>query len=395
MAIGIPRQKTGVDSPPFTLQYPDKKSREQVLEGKTIPLLKIHQGLDQKRLYFGDNLDILRCLLQDESIKGQVKLIYIDPPFATQSEFVSRKQRQAYSDNLTGSQFIDFLRDRLILLHEILSDQGSLYLHLDEKMIFAAKIILDEIFGATNYRNLIIRQKCNPKNYTRKAYGKTADLILFYTKTEQYIWNPPVEKLSEKSLKEYQYIEPETGRRFMKVPLHAPGTRNGETGKPYPGVGVQDIWLDFRDAHNQNIKITGYPTEKNPDLLRRIVAASSNPGDLVLDCFAGSGTTLAVADELQRNWIGVDNSPEAFATIIERFHRGLKPMGDYSQHRRKWEEQYVQRSLFDLMGNEGLKEDEINIPESIVTDFSVYIARDRLAEIRHIIAPWLGHIPID
>lgn len=443
MAIGIPKQKTGVDSPPLTLQYPDKKSRQQVLEGKTIPLLKIHQGMDQKRLYFGDNLDILRCLLKDESIKGQVKLIYIDPPFATQSEFFSRKQRQAYSDTLTGSQFIDFLRDRLILLHEILSDQGSLYLHLDEKMIFAAKIILDEIFGAPNYRNLIIRQKCNPKNYTRKAYGKTADFILFYTKTDRYIWNPPVEKLSEKSLKEYQYIEPETGRRFMKVPLHAPGTRNGETGKPWrgilpppgkhwqyppakldemdakgeifwskngnprrkvyldqhPGVGVQDIWLDFRDAHNQNIKITGYPTEKNPDLLRRIVAASSNPGDLVLDCFAGSGTTLAVADELQRNWIGVDNSPEAFATILERFHRGLKPMGDYSEHRRQWEERYIQRSLFELMINEGLNEgfnaeDETNIPESIVTDFSVFTHRDRIAEIRQIIDPWLGHTPV-
>jgi len=215
----------------------------------------------------------------------------------------------------------------------------------------------------------------------------------------------------------------------MKVPLHAPGTRNGETGKPWrgilpppgkhwqyppakldemdakgeifwskngnprrkvyldqhPGLGVQDIWLDFRDAHNQNIKITGYPTEKNPDLLRRIVAASSNPGDLVLDCFAGSGTTLAVADELQRNWIGVDSSPEALATILERFHRGLKPMGDYSEHRRQWEDQYIQRSLFELMSNEGVNEDETNIPESIVTDFSVFTHRDRIAEIRQII----------
>ncbi len=86
--------------------------------------------------------------------------------------------------------------------------------------------------------------------------------------------------------------------------------------------------MDFRDAHNQNIRITGYPTEKNPDLLHRIIGASSNPGDLVLDCFAGSGTTLAVANEMQRNWIGVDSSPEALKTILARFENGLSPMGD-------------------------------------------------------------------
>jgi adenine-specific DNA-methyltransferase len=217
-------------------------------------------------------------------------------------------------------------------------------------MIFRMKLVMDEIFGSANYRNLIVRKKCNPKNYTRKAYGNVADFILFYTKGEKYVWNRPMEALSKQSLMEYQYVEPETGRRFMKVPVHAPGKRNGASGGPWrgkmpppgkhwqytpetldemdargeifwssndnprrkvyldqhPGVGVQDIWLDFKDAHNQNIKITGYPTEKNPDLIRRIVRASSNPGDIVLDCYAGSGTTLDVANELQRHWIGLE-----------------------------------------------------------------------------------------
>ena len=233
------------------------------------------------------------------------------------------------------------------------------------------KLVMDEVFGAVNYRNMIVRQKCNPKNYTKKAYGNVADFILFYTKTEKYTWNRPVEPLTEQSTKEYRYLEPETGRRFMKVPIHAPGKRYGATGglwrgklpppgkhwqytpetldemdargeigwskngnpmrkiylDEHPGVDIQDIWLEFRDAHNQNIKITGYPTEKNPDILRRIIQASSNPGDIVLDCYAGSGTTLAVADELQRRWIGVDRSPEAISTILERFERGLFPMG--------------------------------------------------------------------
>jgi adenine-specific DNA-methyltransferase len=94
-------------------------------------------------------------------------------------------------------------------------------------------------------------------------------------------------------------------------------------------VGIQDIWLDLRDAHNQNIRITGYPTEKPPELLRRIIQASSNSGDIVLDCFSGSGTTLAEADNLGRSWIGVDNSSEAICTTLRRFAEGIQPMGDF------------------------------------------------------------------
>jgi adenine-specific DNA-methyltransferase len=99
------------------------------------------------------------------------------------------------------------------------------------------------------------------------------------------------------------------------------------------GVPVQDLWLEFRDAHNQNIRITGYPTEKNPELLARIIEASSNPGDLVLDCFSGSGTTLAVASGLGRTWVGIDNSVEAIATTLKRFARGTEPMGDFVSQR--------------------------------------------------------------
>ncbi len=95
------------------------------------------------------------------------------------------------------------------------------------------------------------------------------------------------------------------------------------------GVPIQDIWLDCRDAHNQNIRVTGYPTEKNPDLLRRIIKASSDVGDLVLDAFVGSGTTIDAASELQRAWIGIDNSPEAIVTTLRRLSHGTKVMGDF------------------------------------------------------------------
>jgi len=97
----------------------------------------------------------------------------------------------------------------------------------------------------------------------------------------------------------------------------------------HSGIPIQNIWLDYKDAHNQNIHITGYPTEKNLDMLKLIIGASSNESDLVLDCFAGSGTTLVAADSLGRNWIGIDNSVQAIKSIVERFQTGTKPMGDY------------------------------------------------------------------
>jgi adenine-specific DNA-methyltransferase len=292
--------------------------------------------------------------------------------------FQSRNQNDAYTDTLSGSVYIEFLRKRLLLLRELLAANGSIYVHLDENTAFEAKILMDEIFGRGNFRNWIVRRKCNRKNYTRKTYGNIADYLLFYTKSDDYVWNRPLESWSDEAARrEYSYVEKETGRRYKKVPIHAPGARNGATGTawrgmlPPPGkhwqylplkldefdvrgeivwsatgnprrkiyldqsVGVpyQDIWLDFLDAHNQNIAITGYPTEKNPNLLATIVKASSNEGDLVLDCFAGSGTTLAIADANRRRWIGMDNSAEAIATTLRRFLKGVEPMGDFVTER--------------------------------------------------------------
>ncbi len=387
MATGVPRKRQRINTSRLAreanlfastsrLEYSGKKSEADVLIAPPahIATLWVGPGEEEKnRLYFGDNQRVLARLLNDVAVRGKVRLVYIDPPFATQTTFHSRNLQHAYEDTLSGAEFIESLRRRLILLRELLANDGSIYLHLDEKMVFHAKVIMDEVFGPGNYRNCITRKKCNPKNYTRKKYGNVSDYILFYTKSENYVWNRPVEPWTESRAKEYQYIEPETGRRYMKVPVHAPGVRHGDTGKPWrgllpppgkhwqfppskldqfdaageifwssngnprrkvyldesDGVGVQDIWTDFRDAHNQNICITGYPTEKNPDLLKRIVEASSNPGDLVLDCYSGSGTTLAVADRLGRRWIGIDNSPEAIRTTLQRFAVGTQPMGDF------------------------------------------------------------------
>jgi adenine-specific DNA-methyltransferase len=375
------RSNGSVSLPFMQLGYEGKRPEHEILQTAPGLIKTLWQGgaekdetLASNRLYYGDNLPILASLLREPSICGKVQLIYIDPPFATNSVFQSRAQGDAYHDLLIGARYIEFLRERLVLLRELLAEDGSIYVHLDENMAFHIKVIMDEVFGAKNFRNWITRKKCNPKNYTRKTFGNVADFILFYTKSENYVWNRPVEGWTEEhALKEYDYVEKETGRRYKKVPVHAPGTRNGETGMPWreklpppgkhwqfpprvldemdargeiywspngnprrkiyldasSGIPVQDIWLDFRDAHNQNIEITGYPTEKNPALPARIVEASSNPGDLVLDCFAGSGTTLAAASQLKRRWIGIDNSVEAISTILRRFAKGLEPMGDF------------------------------------------------------------------
>lgn len=390
MATGIPRSNwqgtphsvpgNGANSgnTDVHLSYEGKKPESEILGTPAAKCRELwpdsYGQAPANRLYYGDNLPILSALTRDPVVCGHVRLVYIDPPYATKSVFQSRNQTDAYMDLLEGAHYLEFLRERLILLRELLADDGSIYVHLDDNMAFLVKAVMDEVFGRTNFHSWITRKKCNPKNYTRKTYGNVTDYILFYTKTDNYVWHRPVDPWTEQhSAKEYQYVEAGTGRRYKKVPVHAPGVRNGETGRPWRGVNpppgkhwqyqprtldemdargeiywsptgnprrkiyldqsdgvpVQDIWLEYRDAHNQNIEVSGYPTEKNPALLARIIKASSNVGDLVLDCFSGSGTTLNVASHLGRHWIGVDNSREAIRATLRRFSKGLEPMGDF------------------------------------------------------------------
>ncbi len=201
MAIGIPKKNNTLLDSGVHLDYRGKATEEEIFNGSIVPFDKLHSNPSHKRLYFGDNFDVLRVLVTDPNVCGKVHLIYIDPPFATQSQFVSRKQSRAYEDTLSGAPFVEFLRKRIVLLHKLLSNKGSIYLHLDEKMIFEIKIIMDEVFGPENYRNMIVRKKCNPKNYTRKTYGNIADFVLFYTKTDKYIWNKQTVPLSEERKK--------------------------------------------------------------------------------------------------------------------------------------------------------------------------------------------------
>lgn len=427
MPPGIPKTKwngNGSPSKPIlpetsldvSLSYEGKRDEADILATDPAKTRLIWQGeRPENLLYYGDNLHILPLLLTNNSVQGRLRLVYIDPPFATKSVFQSRSQNDAYQDLLFGAHYIEFMRERLIFLRELLSEDGSIYVHLDKNMAFHVKVIMDEIFGKSNFRNWITRKKCNPKNYTRKTYGNISDYILFYTKSDNYVWNRPVQEWTEETArKEYQYIEEATGRRYKKVPIHAPGVRNGETGKPWKGmlpppgkhwqfppktldemdvrgeiywsptgnprrkiyldsssgVPVQDIWSQFQDAHNQNIRITGYPTEKNSGLLALITKASSNEGDIVLDCFSGSGTTLDMASQLQRRWIGIDNSPEAIKTTLHRFAKGTEPMGDFVSERKQKKAKQTNLRLF------------------CIKDFALYAKEPYEGELDSIVAEW-------
>lgn len=359
----------------YELKYEGKTLENEILQAEQKNEYELLVGGNHdNNLYFGDNLDVMSHLLHQKKLKGKVKLVYIDPPYGTNSIFQSRHQKDSYKDDLVGSHFIEFIRRRLILIRELLTEDGSIYLHLDGNMTFQIKVIMDEVFGAKNFRGFITRKKCSNKNSTRKTYGNISDYIIFYSKSDNYTWHRATDAWTdEKILKEYPCIDEKSGRRYKKVPIHAPGIRNGETGKEWKGmfppqgkhwqytptkldefdakgeiywsptgnprrkvfldedkgIPVQDIWLDVQDSLNQSIKITGYPTEKNPYLLERIIKASSNSGDIVLDCFAGSGTTLDLAEQFGRKWIGIDNSSEAIRNIFKRFYKGLEEMGDY------------------------------------------------------------------
>lgn len=323
--------------------------------------------MDRRRgtLILGDNYDALALLKKDPRVCGKVTLVYIDPPFGTRQTFtvtddrsasISRVNggRVAYRDSLVGETYLEFLQDRLNLIYDLMADNSSIYLHIDTKMGHYVKVLMDDIFGQEHFINDITRIKCNPKNFSRKGYGNTKDTILFYSKGKDYVWNEPRQKVELKD-NDFRFRSMDAqGRFYTTTPLHAPGeTANGPTGQKWRGISppagrhwrytpqrldeldaqgliewsstgnprkkiyaddvikagvkMQDIWM-FKDPQNPI-----YPTEKNIEMLKMIVSSSSNLGDIVLDAFCGSGTTLVAAQQLGRTWIGIDSSSEALS----------------------------------------------------------------------------------
>lgn len=309
-------------------------------------------------LIFDDNLNAMQFLLQEKAYKNALDLIYIDPPFATNNTFrmgstisASLSANVAYDDKFSLETYLEFLYYRFILMREMLSEKGSIYVHTDSKIGHYVKIVLDEIFGKERFINDITRIKCNPKNFAKKGYGNVKDSILFYSKGADFIWNEVSQKVSQSDLAKRFNKRDEKGA-YTTIPLHAPGeTKNGESGQEWNGLKppkgrhwrcalseldslqkegliewskngnprkkiyakdygykkIQDIW-EFKDSQ----KVL-YPTQKNTALLRQILLMSSNENSLVMDCFCGGGGFLQEASCLKRKFIGIDESAQAIA----------------------------------------------------------------------------------
>ncbi len=380
-SVGREQHPLPDDSAAVGLAFDRKLSEEQILTPSSPrrALLRYAKGcfrsarkLSPNALLLCDNFCGMKSLLSEYA--GSVSLIYADPPFQTGMEFQSRQLEHAYKDLLAPAPYIEFMRRRLFLMRELLAENGSIYVHIGHQMVCHLKVVMDEVFGPAQFINLIVRRKCSSKNYTKKQYPNLHDYVLYYSKTKNYKFHQPRLSPSQEWIeREYPKIDPASGRRFKLVPIHAPGTRRGDCGKPWrgtkppPGKHWQlrpstldeldargdihwsrngnprrkvwlepnkttprtDYWEDFRDAHHQSIKVTGYPTEKNLHMLKAIVASGTDEGDLVLDPFCGSGTSLHAADELGRKWIGIDDSFAAFEALFRRFRDGVQPMGDF------------------------------------------------------------------
>jgi adenine-specific DNA-methyltransferase len=321
------------------------------------------------RLIWGDNLLVMQALLA-QGYEGQIDLIYIDPPFNTGENFnfpnevtigdktfekeMPMSERLAYTDTWDRGidSFLDMLYPRLQLMRRLLSSKGCIYLHCDANASHYIKIMMDEIFGNDNFRNEIVWKRADSHSDSKKKYSIVSDNILFYSKTDQHIWNPQYQPLPKTTADNwYKHIETSTGRRYNLDNCSSPNPRpnmmytykgvkcppNGwryslekmqeldKQGRLYitdksikyiryldesKGVLMSDIWLDISQirGYGTTSETQDYPTQKPEALLERIIKTSSNPGDLIADFFSGSGTTAAVAEKLGRRWITTDLS---------------------------------------------------------------------------------------
>ena len=322
----------------YELTYAGKMRREDVLAGEdgTLPvplqLERVFSGKEhpafedgwRNMIVFGDNLQFLKTINENkdplikDKVKGKVKLIYIDPPFATQDEFQNKEGAKAYSDKKKGSEFLEFIRRRLIVAREILADNGSIYVHLDEKMVDYVKTIMDEVFGKNNYRRQIIWSTKTSSGYKSKAENwiRGHDIILYYVKSSNFEFNKQYSLNYKK-----EYLD-----RFKKVDEQGRKYRDDRSNgvKQYldelKGIALTDVWDDimsFQQAATSQ-EIVGYPTQKPEELLARIIKSSTNEGDLVMDFFGGSGTSMVVAEKLGRRWITCDLGKLSYFTMQKR-----------------------------------------------------------------------------
>ncbi len=269
----------------------------------------------QGRIIHGENASVMTALLDE--FEGQIDLIYADPPFLTGKAYRARigqgedsrapkswRTTQGFHDNWSdGAAYLDMLFPRLQLMHNLLSESGTLYLHLDWHASAYARVLMDEIFGPDRLINEIVWVYHGPSPI-RSAFNRKHDTILAYTKSKEYTFNADDVRVA---------YNPSTIKTFKSSPRAGFGKQPDlERGK------VPEDWWYFPVVARLHKERTGYPTQKPEALMERIILASSNPGDLVADFFSGSGTSVSVAARLKRRWLACDPAPTAFTTTYRR-----------------------------------------------------------------------------
>lgn len=279
------------------------------------------------KLFWGDNLQVLSHLLKE--YRGEIDLIYIDPPFDSKADYIKKVkirgqkiggvqqsllEEKQYTDIWENDEYLQFMYERLLIMRELLSDTGSIYLHCDWHKNSYLRLLMDEIFGEANFIREIIWNRMNPSGGKAAAdnWIHTHDSILFYSKHKDDMeFNKQYLPYSQK------YLE----KRFVNKDENGKYRIQGNDGrKQYlsqsKGKAITSVW-DIPDINVMALERSDYPTQKPETLLKRIIVASSKEGDLVLDCFVGSGTTLAVAQKLGRRWIGCDINIGAVQTTTK------------------------------------------------------------------------------
>lgn len=355
------------------------------------------------KIFWGDNLQVMSHLLKD--YRGKIDLIYIDPPFDSKADYKKKIEvkgmgnaetdatsfeEKQYGDIWTNDEYLQFMYERLILMRELLSETGSIFLHCDWHKSHLLRCLLDEVFGPNNFVNEIVWRKSNSHNDGKK-FGSITESIFFYSKTSSYTYNKQYYEMDEKS---YNLIEKETGRKYKSVSLNAAG--QGEPryfdGKLlYPPTGthwrwsqdrinealamdppkiyfsangvprykqymdemngnpvqnlwtddmeelpIENLWMDFMAISSQASERLDYPTQKPEQLLERIISSATNPEDLVFDCFMGSGTTQAVAMKLGRRFIGADINLGSIQTTTKRLINVASELNEQLQDDEKY-----------------------------------------------------------
>lgn len=323
----------------------------------------------RNKIYWGDNLQVMSHLLKE--FRGKVDLIYIDPPFDSKADYKKKIklkhqevindegifEEKQYSDIWNNDEYLQFMYERITLLRELIGDHGSVYLHCDQRVSSHLRLILDEVFGANNFRGWIT-WKSSPGHSDHNYYGPMQNHILFYSKGENPVWYQQYQPYDQEYLDTHYQKTDADGRRFEDDNLTAYGLSGGgydyiwnghrkiwrcpktkmqkmhESGELYytrngvarfkryldsmPGVPLSDLWVDLARLNSQADEKENYPTQKPEALLERIIRASSNAGGIVFDCFMGSGTTQAVAMKLGRRFIGADINLGAIQTTTKR-----------------------------------------------------------------------------